>query len=371
MTNRRVGIIDFFKFIFSILLVGFHTGTFYDTGEEFIWRGGFIAVEFFFIVSGYLLTSRAATEKCENPFEANLKMLERKILHFFPYVFLACMTANIFFELSNKSDLYDIGNHLLLSVFDIFGLQMAGFVGFYATGVSWYLSSLLIVSFMFYPVLCKKRCLFTYWIAPLLAILLYGYIGKQGSGLSFPDQWYGIIYEGLLRGIADMSVGCMAYELKCHLDSASIKSRNALLPLEMSGYMAVLCYGMFHDAYTDLHDFLIIPLIFFSVAISFSNKSVLYKFFARRQFTGGQLGALSLSIFLNHVYVKDSLPRLFPGMDRRTMLLCYVLITFALSLANCFAGKQLAKIVNSLSRVLALVLGMVSFSLCAMLLSDL
>ena len=114
-----------------------------------------------------------------------------------------------------------------------------------------------------------------------------------------------------------------------------------------------------------------VPLIFFSVAISFSNKSVLYKFFARRQFTGGQLGALSLSIFLNHVYVKDSLPRLFPGMDRRTMLLCYVLITFALSLANCFAGKQLAKIVNSLSRVLALVLGMVSFSLCAMLLSDL
>ena len=57
-TIRRNYVIDLLKFIFSIVIVLYHINTL-DLqprgGGYLIAKSGFIAVEFFFIVSGYLL----------------------------------------------------------------------------------------------------------------------------------------------------------------------------------------------------------------------------------------------------------------------------------------------------------------------------
>ncbi len=51
----RNGELDFFKFLFAIVIFLYHCRSFADTGETIILRNGSYAVEFFFIVSGFSL----------------------------------------------------------------------------------------------------------------------------------------------------------------------------------------------------------------------------------------------------------------------------------------------------------------------------
>ena len=50
--SKRNGEIDLFRFIFSVMIIIFHFGNTYNYR---IFQNGYIAVEFFFVVSGYLM----------------------------------------------------------------------------------------------------------------------------------------------------------------------------------------------------------------------------------------------------------------------------------------------------------------------------
>lgn len=62
MKSKHNGIISLWKFIFCIVIIGFHLNAiqhYKNTNFGFLY--GSIAVEFFFIVSGYLLAKKALT----------------------------------------------------------------------------------------------------------------------------------------------------------------------------------------------------------------------------------------------------------------------------------------------------------------------
>lgn len=50
--------IDFWKFVFAIVIFLYHSQKFEVTSGVSFFRRGYLAVEFFFIVSGYLMTPR-------------------------------------------------------------------------------------------------------------------------------------------------------------------------------------------------------------------------------------------------------------------------------------------------------------------------
>lgn len=346
--TRRIGTIDFFKFIFAIIIVAYHAGSFYNAETGGLCSSGFIAVEFYFIVSGYLLAAKSGKYEGENVFAADLHMLKHKILHIFPYMLLAVIASNIFYMVG-RFQAATLAHNLLFSVSDLFGLQMLGFPLFTATGVSWYISSLFFVSFLIYPLLCKNRQLFTKYIAPISAVLIFGYIAKTGGNLNVSGKRWGVVCSGLLRGYADIAVGCIAYEVKLYFDRDECKKRFTFACLEITGYVVTVCYAIFHGN-ADARDFFIVPLLLLSVAISFSNKSVLARVFNRSVFN--MLGAFSLSIFLNHYFVKENLPRLFPHMDRHRMLGLFFAIVIVLALLNYILGRQLSKVIRSFRKVL-------------------
>lgn len=62
----RNGTIDFFKFLFTIIIVFYHLDNLIDNPADRITKCGYIAVEFFFIVSGYLLMKKADKVSCAN-----------------------------------------------------------------------------------------------------------------------------------------------------------------------------------------------------------------------------------------------------------------------------------------------------------------
>ena len=55
--------IDFWKFVFSICIVIYHAWQFQYTGDPVIFGYGNLLVEFFFVVSGYLMIAKIYNKK--------------------------------------------------------------------------------------------------------------------------------------------------------------------------------------------------------------------------------------------------------------------------------------------------------------------
>ena len=63
--KKRSGNLDLMKFLFSLMIIMFH-GKNLATTESYIFPGGSIAVEFFFVVSGVLMARAASTYKMQD-----------------------------------------------------------------------------------------------------------------------------------------------------------------------------------------------------------------------------------------------------------------------------------------------------------------
>lgn len=85
MELKRNGTIDFWKFIFCFWIVLFHIG--YYKGYISIATGGSACVEFFFLVSGYLMANSMERERSTD-IELGKRMISfliRKVRRFYPY----------------------------------------------------------------------------------------------------------------------------------------------------------------------------------------------------------------------------------------------------------------------------------------------
>ena len=254
-------------------------------------------------------------------------------------MFLACLISNFFYFIGN-ANLNVLKNNLLFSIIDVLGLQMLGFQGFYATGVAWYISTLFIISLIIYPILCYKRELFTKYIAPISVFIILGYICKVDGCLNNPGEWMGGVYKGLLRGYADIAVGCIAYEIQLFIDDYQDSKNNVwkFQTIEISCIVISFAFAIFHKS-SDWCDFFLVPIMGVMVAISFSSKSI-GKCLTSNMICG-LLGTFSLSIYLNHYYIKENLIRLYPNMNKNIELLVYLLLTMGISIVNFIVGNKI------------------------------
>lgn len=79
MMKQRNGTIDFMRFVFAIGIVLGHAEVIYD-----IVPNGWIGVEFFFLVTGWLMASKAARTDDKLSFSLVKRFIKRKILAFYP-----------------------------------------------------------------------------------------------------------------------------------------------------------------------------------------------------------------------------------------------------------------------------------------------
>lgn len=118
--------IDGLRAIAVIAVVLFHAGV-------PIVSGGFIGVDVFFVISGYLITSILLREHEIGRFSL-LKFYERRVRRIFPALFLVLFTASIlawFYLL--PEDMVEYSNSLLSSIFFISNIYFSQDIGYFAT----------------------------------------------------------------------------------------------------------------------------------------------------------------------------------------------------------------------------------------------
>lgn len=163
------GIIEIYRYALTFIVALMHFN------HDGALSGGYIAVDFFFMLSGFYLI-----ETLKRNSQTALRFYLRKYFQ----VFWIFVISILLFDLYAFRE--GIGNgirKILLSVPDMLGLQMTGV--FYPTsnGVVWYISAMLIASYFIVAIfnLSRERSL-NLWF-PLFIVLGYAWIGYHSDNL--------------------------------------------------------------------------------------------------------------------------------------------------------------------------------------------
>lgn len=268
---------------------------------------GYLAVEFFFILTGYLMANSLGKEDESNSKTTLFNYISHKIGAFYPELIIACFLGVLYNFISccivenyYNAFIVESGKNVFQN---LALLRMTGTVGLWATCVpAWYLSSMVIALIILVPILRKHKqpivCL-------VLCLLLYGLVMHHLKGLeenSFAD-WVLFTYAGNIRAIAGILFGLVAYEVVKY--SSNIKFSyihrliiTFLIPILFSAFV-IICFcktGAFDVAAACIH--------FLLIVICFSNISYFNIIFKWRKLhiCCCLLGKFSLSLYLAHVF---------------------------------------------------------------------
>ena len=298
--KKHCGKIGLMKFIFCIAILAQHTNSRFP-GHHLTFIAGSAAVEFFFIVSGYLFAKKYVNyNKDEEIGDTTLNFLGSKIKHFLPYVIVLFLLSLPLYISAFKYTPNKYANILYtLLLIPTNGRPDAIFQLF------WYISAMIIVQTMVLPFLLKYKKNFVKIVSPAIALILMTYILlKYGY---FPGPWDPSIlaYKGFIRSIAFINLGMFIYILHERFEHIEYtKFGKFLLALiENLGYLLILYIMNVKDAHA-MYGLLMVILFSICILISFSDKLKINELF-NRFFC--KLEELSLPLYVNQFLILNIL----------------------------------------------------------------
>ena len=270
--------IDLLRFVFAVIIMLHHSR--YVVGyDNCVFAGGSLAVEFFFIVSGWLCARAAASEraKCGGVIEdlgrRTRNFLLRKIRGVFPEVLVSFVIGFFYVAwaegMSRKEMLYALAADFWeLMLTRMSGLYTGGF-----NGVVWYISAMLLCMAVLYPLLLKHADLMENVVCILIPLFLFGYLCRTAGFPRDPAVWLGFVYKGLVRAMADICLGIVSYKLTCYLTRKKVTSAGKALCLLAAAALYAVCIWYMYTEKPSEADYLFIFLLFIAVTLTFTAGS--------------------------------------------------------------------------------------------------
>ena len=332
MKKKHNGTIDFMKFLFACEILAFHGSSMIGT-QKTLFRSGAFGVEFFFIVSGFLMAMSAwKTLQQGNVLQIGTETargIGKKIKNLFPYVLGAFLITLVLRETIKQTDPTKIPADLYKAVWEPLFLWISGIGKVTVNAPTWYISAMLVSMLILYPMLLKNFDLFTRVIAPALAIFLIGWIAKETGTLSVPATWLGLCYKGLIRGIAEMSLGCVCFVVCQWLMQLRLKTAGKILLSVIEWACYIIAIGICVHFGVDF-GYLLVAVLAIGITISFSNQSATAALFHSPIFPF--LGQFSLTIYLIHYPIRMVFMHIKPNLAYWPQMGLFFLITFVIGL---------------------------------------
>ncbi len=196
------------RIVFTLMIALLHSNYIVKSGDI----GWYIAVDYFFIISGYMLVNSFMRKK-----QSTGKYIMGRIGKLWPYQLFAFAAFLIWYLCSGSiGSILDCVDVTLKHLNEVvpFGYFMFDpeFAGGYAYNFPvWYLTVLLVCSLIIYFLLDKCEAALKYVIAPVAVVLIYGYLYlncpsfNTGNGIGlFLNDYY-------VRGFAGMCIGVIIY----------------------------------------------------------------------------------------------------------------------------------------------------------------
>lgn len=331
--QKRNGAIDFWKFVFSLVIVSFHT--FFVTNGNINGMQPFIrgntSVQFFFLVSGFLM-AQSSCKVIESSDRNNLGQntfifIKRKIKGLFPEFAIAWVLAFIVMHLADRTfTTVEIIKDFFNGIWELCLLRMSGLAGYRANTVTWYISAMILAMLILYPLLIKYKDTFFFIIAPCLSVFLLGYMYQTFGSLGRGTTWEGFYYRGIMLALADLSLGCILWKI-CQVIKRyqySTFARILFSAVELCGYLFCLIW-MFQKHSDNMH-FTLLLIFAVCIPITFSHKAITAPLFDNRLCYF--LGKASFSLYIGHIFWIKSLDAFFPSytFKQQLLILAFLLI---------------------------------------------
>lgn len=216
---RRFYSLNIARFAFTLMIAVFHYWAFYNVNS----RGGFIAVEFFFILSGFMLMEQAAGPRGEmTPGQFLLARVKKYYPHYIFSFMVIFLARTIIVDRVAFTQLPSLLAGQAAEIFMLHGTILSDEHTLFYNHVTWYLSILLAVGYVLWALLKRhKEALIT--AAPIVSFWIYAYMAYT---LKTTNNWsthvFSVCNYALLRGVAGMLLGVLTWHWHSLLNEQAI-----------------------------------------------------------------------------------------------------------------------------------------------------
>lgn len=337
--KHRNSEIDFFRLVFAFIVVVHHShGLDPPDPVRYPFVGGYLPVEFFFLLSGYY-SVRTCINNENIRYRSAIVWTRKKFARIFPYVVPAIVVHYVIraflFRFSFREGIKSLG----YGVFEMLLLPSAGFYDTFQNASLWYLSALLIILPLFFSCLIRSRDFFLYIVCPLSALLIYGFFSVTLSHIDTWQNWEGLFYSSLLRAWAGLSLGGVVFLLSEALCTLSFSKTG----YRFLSFIEIVALGIvFFYMFTRTHrkmDFLCIGLMAAAACIMLAEKSSIHRFFST---LFSKCSEYSLALYVSHWTVRMLIPFIMPEAAYQFKLLPYIALSavYAGILTLCVTAVQ-------------------------------
>ena len=318
-TKQRNTTVELARFLFSLLVIGYHIQMTFSVGTQFFEQGA-LAVEFFFLISGFFFAK--SIDKINSQgigfIKGSYSIMKGKIKGIFPTHIVAIIAVIIVILSCN---LANAGKIIVDGIPSIFLVHLAecwdGSFNKALIVPEWYLSAMLVCLLFMTPIaLLLRKKLNGVWI-PLILIGVLGVIIII-AGLS--TNWNifaanNFLYD--LRAWGEMCVGMFAYHLANVLAKKehNEKSKIALPILEIFLYLAPIIMGFVPIPESGMGACMGVTVVcvFFAMSLTFGNKGLkIEKENVNKVFAF--LGSISLAMYLFHPVIITLFEYVWPNV---------------------------------------------------------
>ena len=323
-TKTRSGELDVWKFIFSIIIVILHSEYLPAEVERVYFHGGSIFVEFFFIVSGYLMAQSAEKRKSyQSLARETAGFLRRKISSFYPYLLFGFIASLTIRSTYYHQGFLQIIKNMCQGIGELLLLKSTGLTGTLFDPPMWYISAMILSMAVIYPLILKYGDFFKKVVCPLIAFFLLGYLSRKYGHFRAPEVWDGMFEKGMIRGFAEVALGVYCYEIGQLISEIKFTkfSKIIFFLIEYGSLIAIAVYSNTESCW-DM-DVPAVLLLAISVIIICGNHSIMAPYWNRSKIVP-YLGKMSLMIYINHIYWAWLLDLMDLDWNYHKMLIVYI-----------------------------------------------
>lgn len=344
--SKRNSLIDIYRILFIIIIFLNHSTTLLQPDENALpyFRYGFLGVEFFFILSGYLMSAKS-TKIMTHDYEIGtetVKFVFGKFKTLFPCYFIAWILG-IAID-SWYMEPRDIFVHVFQSLPSILQLNMAGYGGYNVLGNTWYISAMILSMSILFPLILRYRKSFHMVIAPIICVFSYGYIFFNVGNLSTINPIEGgFVFTGLLRALAGISLGCICHACEQRLSVMPFKKASSYIIAILDILLFIIAISLLRTGIGFRPDFLFVCLVALGLILAFCKHNALNGKFCDKK---NIIGRFSLCIYLSDVLSRMAIIRIMPEASRDQRLLPAFILLLVFSVFVFWVGVLFSYVIK-------------------------
>lgn len=317
--------IEIYRFIMIMGVAILHFSEDYTQNQKGFY-GGYLGVDFFFILSGFFLMMHFYRNyKEQEPVGASVTYIINRLKVLYPPFFAAVLLMTLLKWVESGFGVRNLCMLLYNNRWQFLLLHSVGMPTGCILRSVWFLSPLIFLSYFIYLCLCLNKK-WTVGLTPVVSVLLFAFIAQKYGFFGMHFEYIGIFVGGFIRGLPEMLLGVfLAYLIKEYFPTHKPRISKA------AGIAArVICYAVIAvtEVYSrwDINDFNVLPAFALLIILAFIQP-------LDPPFAGvlNFLGGISYWIYLIHVVVGFVFMTYFPGYGYVMMLFIYLAAVVVLS----------------------------------------